>query len=181
MADYEFNYGNPCIGAMQSDKRRTVTVPVAASVDPNTGTEQSNIQTLTISNTSLTKQSEYSNDKETRTELEHGNDHEYNGMTSNAGVNSDQEEILITTVSIDEKADKQSDCHTLSQFEHDTTSNTEEKEYAEGTLQEHISVVTDRQINYSLHEYKFENSSQITRAWNEFVKKKDICMKGCKW
>ncbi|XP_021939349.1 telomerase Cajal body protein 1 isoform X2 [Zootermopsis nevadensis] len=123
---------------------------------------------------SLTKQGEEGNETKRGAELLHGNDHEYNDMNSDMEVKCNQGEIFVTNTLI-EKADSVVDSHTVSHLKHiDNISSAEE------APQEIISAASDLQ-SYSLQEYKFENSSQITRAWREFNKKEDICMKGCKW
>jgi hypothetical protein len=185
MADPEFDYGNPCISAIHFDEPSIVPVPLA-SFDPNTRTEQcyipmGDVQMILSGDVSLTKQGEDGNETNTRIELLHGNDHEHNDMNSNTEVKCDEGEIFVTSMLVEEKADNEIDSHTVYQLKHiDTISSAEGKQCAEEAPQERISAATDPQ-SYSLHEYKFENSSQITGAWREFKKREDICMKGCKW
>lgn len=178
MAESESDYGNACIGAIHSDEPSIVPIPLASS-DPNKRTEEiciqeSDVQMILSADVSLTKQGEEGNETKRGAELLHGNDHEYNDMNSDMEVKCNQGEIFVTNTLI-EKADSVVDSHTVSHLKHiDNISSAEE------APQEIISAATDLQ-SYSLQEYKFENSSQITRAWREFNKKEDICMKGCKW
>lgn len=184
MADPEFEYGNPCSSAVHSDEPRTMPVP-SASFDPNTRSDQSciqvgDVQMVLSGGVSLTKRGEDCNGTNTRTQLLHENDHEHIVMHSNTEVKCDQGEIFVTSNLVEEKADNEIDSCTVSQLKHtDTNSTVEGKQCAEDATQESIFAASDQ--HYVLHEYKFENSSQITRAWREFKKKEDICMKGCKW
>jgi hypothetical protein len=189
MADSEFNDENSCISAIQCDERSAEPVQLGSS-DPNIGIEQlvSSTQmcdvqiTLNVGDISLMNQNKNGDETNTGAELLHGNGNEHNETDSNAEVKCDQGEILITNMPLEEEADKEADSQTMSQIKHfDTTSRTEEKQCAEAAPQETTSAKIDQEITYSLQEYKFENSSQITSAWKEFKKKEDICMKGCKW
>lgn len=192
MADPEFNEENSCICAIQCDERSAEPIQLESS-DSNTGAEKmvSSTQacdvqiTLNVSDISLTNQNKHGDETNTRSELLHGNGNgngnEHNEIDSNAEVKCVQGEILITNMPIEE-GDKETDPQTVGQTKHsDATSRTEEKQCAEATLQETTSAEIDQEVTYSLQEYKFENSIQITSAWKEFKKKEDICMKGCKW
>jgi hypothetical protein len=188
MADPECNDENSSISAIQCDERNAEPVKLEPS-DSSTAAEQfvSNTQlcdvqiTLNVSHISLTNQNKYGDETNTGTELLHGNVNERNGTDPNAEVRCVQGEILITNMSLEEETDKETDCQAVSQIRYfDTTLRDEERQHTEAALQETTSAETG-EINYSLQEYKFENSSQITSAWKEFKKKEDICMKGCKW
>lgn len=186
MADPEFNEENSCISAMQCDERSAERIQLEPS-DSNIGADQmvSNTRmydvqiTLNVSDSSLTNQNKHGDETNTRSELLHENGNEHNEIGSNAEIKCVQGEILETNMPIEE-GDK--DSQTVGQTKHsDTTSRTKEKQCAEATPQETTSAEIDQEITYSLQEYKFENSIQITSAWKEFKKKEDICMKGCKW
>lgn len=186
MEEPAFNEENSCNSAMQCDERSAEPIQLESS---DIGTEQlvSSIQmydvqmTLNVSGSSLTNQNKHGDETSTRSELLHGNGNEHNEIDSNTEVKCVQGEILITNMPIEE-GDKDTDSQTMGQTKHsDTTSRTKEKQCVEATLQETTSAEIDQEITYSLQEYKFENSIQITSAWKEFRKKEDICMKGCKW
>jgi hypothetical protein len=185
MADPEFDHDRSSISVVNRDEPSSVPVPLA-SFDPNTRTEQSctqicDVRMILSGDVSLTKQGEDGNEANTRTEPLHGNDHEHNDMNSNTEVKCDEGETFVTSMLVEGKVDNEIDSDTVSQLKHiDTISSAEEKQCSEETPQGSISAVTEPP-SYSLHEYKFENSSQITGAWKEFTKKADICMKGCKW
>jgi hypothetical protein len=189
MADSEYNDENLRISAIECDERNAEPVRFGSS-DSNTGAEQfiSNTQlcdaqiALNVSDISLTNQNKYGDERNTGTELLHGDINEHNGTDPNAEVGCVKGEILITNMHLEEEADKETDYQTVPQIKHfDTALRAEEKQHTEAAPQETCSAETDQEINYSLQQYKFENSSQITSAWKEFKKKEDICMKGCKW
>jgi hypothetical protein len=189
MADSECKNGNSSISGIECDERNAEPVQFGSS-DSNTGAKQfiNNTQlcdaqsALNVSDISLTNQNKYGDETNTEAELLHGDVNEHNGTDPNAEVGCVKGEILITNMPLEEEAGKETDCQTVSQIKHfDTTLRAEEKQRTEAAPQETTSAETDQEINYSLQEYKFENSSQITSAWKEFKKKEDICMKGCKW
>jgi hypothetical protein len=185
MADPEFNIDNSCISAIQCSERSAEPIQLESS---DIGAEQivSSTQmydvqtTLNVSDISLTNQNKLGDETNTRSELLHGNGNEHTEIDSNAEVKCVQGEILI--INIPTEGDKKADSQTVGQTKHsDTTPRAKEKQCAETTSQETTSAEIEQEITYSLQEYKFENSIQITSAWNEFKKKEDICMRGCKW
>jgi len=180
MVESECSNGKWDISAIPCEELSSPPIQLALS-DPITGTEQSSIHicdnedTLNLSDTSLTKEHEICNETDTTAKRLHGNDHEYNELNLNAEVNPAPEEIPTGSVPIAGMTDKDADSHTATQFKDtDTTA-------AEDAARESICTATDPQTTYSVQEYKFENSSEITNAWKEFQKKEDICMRGCKW
>lgn len=182
MAELEFNDENSCISATQCDERSAE--PVQLGVEQLvSSTQMCDVQTtLNVGDVILTNQNKHGDETNARAELLHGNGNEHNETDSNVEVKCAQEEILITDMPIEEEADKETDCQTMGQTKHsDTTLRAEGKQCVEATPQETTSAEIDQDITYSLQEYKFENSIQITSAWKEFKKKEDICMKGCKW
>jgi hypothetical protein len=189
MASLEFNEENSCISAIHCDERSAKRVQLGSS-DSKIGVEQlvSSTQmcdvqtTLNVGDIILTNQNKHGDETNMKAEVLHGNHIEHNEIDSNAEVNCAQEEILITDMPIEEEADRETDSQTMAQTKHsDTTLRSEEKQCAETTPQETTSAEIDQESTYSLQEYKFGNSIQITSAWKEFRKKEDICMKGCKW
>lgn len=180
MVEPECSDGKWEISAMLCDELGSPPVQLALS-DPITGTEQNSIHmcdnenTLNLSETLLTKDHEICNETDTTAKRLHGNDREHNELNLNAEVKHAPEEIPTGSVPIAETIDKDADSHTVTHFK-DTDTTT-----AEDTAHESICTATDPQTTYSVQEYKFENSSEITSAWKEFQKKEDICMRGCKW
>lgn len=180
MVEPECSDENWNTGAIPCEELGTSPVQLALS-DPITGTEHSSIHmcdnenTLNLSDISLTKEHLVCNETYTTAKRLHGNDHEHNELNLNAEVKPAQEEIPTGSVPIAETTDKDAVSHTVTQFKHTNTTT------AEDTAHESIFTATDTQTTYSLQEYKFENSSEITSAWKEFQKKEDICMRGCKW
>jgi hypothetical protein len=188
MTDPEFNDENSCINAVQCDERRAEPIQLESS-DSNIGagqivssTQMYNVQiTSNASDISLMNENTHGDETNMRSELLHGNGNEHTEIHSNAEVECVQGEILITNKPTEE-GDNETDCQTVGQTKHsDTTPRAKDKQCAEATPQETTSAEIDQEITYSLPEYKFENSIQITSAWKEFKKKEDICMRGCKW
>lgn len=180
MVESECSDGKWDISAIPCEELGSPPVQLALA-DPITGTEQSSIHmcdkenTLNLSDTSLTKENEICNETDTTAKRLPGNDHEHNELNVNAEVKPAPEEIPTGSVPIAGTTDKDADSHTVTQFKDtDTTA-------AEDTAHESICTATDPRTTYSVQEYKFENSSEITSAWKEFQKKEDICMRGCKW
>jgi hypothetical protein len=180
MVEPECKDGNSGISAIPCEELGTPPVQLALS-EPITVTEQRSIHvcdnemTLNLSDISLTKEHEVGNQKDMSAKCLHGNDHEHNELNLNAEKKPAEEAIATGSVPTPETTDRDDDSHTVTQFKHiDTTG-------AEEAAHESISTATDPQTTYSVQEYKFENSSEITSAWKEFQKKEDTCMKGCKW
>ena len=134
-----------------------------------------NEMTLNLSDISLTKEREVASTTDTTAEHLQVQDHEHNTVNLNTEVTFAQEDFPTGSVPIAETTDKDADSHTVTQFK-DTDVTT-----AEEAAQESMSAATDLQTTYTVQEYKFKNSSQITSACKEFQKKEDICMRGCKW
>ena len=133
-----------------------------------------NENTLNLSDNSLTKEHEICNETDMMAKHLHGNDHEHE-LNLYAEVKPAPEEIATGSVPRADATDKDADCHAVTQFKDiDATA-------AEDAAHESICTATDPQTIYSVQEYNFENSSEITSAWKEFQKKEDICMRGCKW
>lgn len=180
MVEPECSDGKCDISDIPCEELGSPTVQLALS-DPITGTEQNSIHmcynenTLNLSDTSLTKEHEICNETDTTAKCLHGNDHEHNELNLNAEVKPAPEEIPTGIVPIAEMTGKDADSHTVTQFTDTDT------KAAEDAAHESICTASDQQTTYSVQEYKFENSSEITSAWKEFQKKEDICMRGCKW
>jgi hypothetical protein len=188
MADPEFNDENSSINAIHCDERNVEPIQLETSAS-NIGAEQlvsstemCDVQTaLNVDDISLTNQKKYDDRTNIRAELLHGSINEHNGTDPNTEVSCVKGEIHITNMHIEE-ADTEKYSHAVSQIKHfDTTLRAEEKQCTEAAPQETTSTEIDQEITYSLQEYKFENSIQITSTWKEFKKKENICMKGCKW
>jgi len=180
MVEPECSDGKWDISAIPCEELGSPPVQLALS-DPITGTEQRSIHmcdnenTLNLSDTSLTKEHEICTETDTRAKCQHGGDQEHNELNLNAEVKPAPEEIPTGSVPIEETTDKDADSHTVTQFKDtDTTA-------AEDATHESICTAIDPQTTYSVQEYKFENSCEITSAWKEFQKREDICMRGCKW
>jgi hypothetical protein len=180
MAEPKRNDGNSGISAIPCEELDTPAVQLALS-GHTTANEQSSMHTccnevtLNFTDISLTKEHEVGSETDTLAERLHGNDHEHNELNLNAELKPSQEEIPTGSVPIAETTDKDEDSHNVTQFKHTDNTGSEEATH------ESISIATDPQSTYSVQEYKFQNSSEITSVWKEFQKKEDVCMKGCKW
>lgn len=186
MVEPECSDGNLDISAIPCEEIGPPPVQLPLS-DLIIGAEPSSIHmcgnenTLNLSDISLKKELEVCNETDTTAKCLHGNDHEHNEMNLNAEVKPVQEEILTGGVPIAEMTDKDTDSHIVTQFKHTDTTTVEDTVHADSHTHESICTASGPQTTYSVQQYKFENSSEITSAWKEFQKKEDICMRGCKW
>jgi hypothetical protein len=186
MVEPECSDGNLDISAIPREEIGSPPVQVPLS-DLITGTEQSSIHmcgnenALNLSDITLKKEHEICNETDTTAKRLHGNDHEHNEINLNAEVKPVEEEIPVGTVPMTEMTDKDADSNIVTQFKHTDTTTAEDTVHTDSHTCESVCTASDPQTTYSVQQYKFENSSEITCAWKEFQKKEDMCMRGCKW